>query len=77
MMLLPSVCEQRPKRLLLLVNPISGGRHGVSNLKKIQPLFELAGITCDVKGEMTDKTLIYLVCNKLTNSERVITNYHM
>ncbi|XP_033754849.1 ceramide kinase-like [Pecten maximus] len=43
------VCGQRPKRLLVLVNPISGGRYGQSNSRRILPLFELARITCDVK----------------------------
>ncbi|XP_060081114.1 ceramide kinase-like [Ylistrum balloti] len=43
------VYDQRPKRFLVLVNPISGGRYGQSNSRRILPLFELARITCDVK----------------------------
>ncbi|XP_069112818.1 ceramide kinase-like isoform X2 [Argopecten irradians] len=55
------VYDTRPKRLLVLVNPISGGRYGQSNSKKIVPLFELAGIACDVKVSDRAKHFIEMV----------------
>ncbi|XP_069112816.1 ceramide kinase-like [Argopecten irradians] len=55
------VHDTRPKRLLVLVNPISGGRYGQSNSKRIIPLFELAGITCDVKVSEREKHFLEIV----------------
>ncbi|OWF34749.1 ceramide kinase-like [Mizuhopecten yessoensis] len=58
------VCDLRPKRFLVLVNPISGGRYGQRNSKRILPMFERAGITCDVK-----------VSERAKHFEEMVTEY--
>ncbi|XP_021343877.1 ceramide kinase-like isoform X2 [Mizuhopecten yessoensis] len=60
------VYDQRPKRLLVLVNPTSGGRYGHSNWRKVLPLFELAHITCDVKVSEREKHM-----------EEIVTEYDL
>jgi len=40
---------QRPKSLLIFINPVSGSKKAVSLYKKlIEPFFKLGGISCDV-----------------------------
>ena len=49
--------ENRPKKLLIFINPTSGRQKGVEMYEKsVAPYFNLAGINTDVVGELIDKT---------------------
>lgn len=46
------VATGRPQRLAVIINPNSGKKQGCKVFtKKIQPLFRLCGVECDVYGK--------------------------
>lgn len=45
--------QQRPKKLLVLINPVSGGSKGRSVYeRKVAPIFRDAGIETEVIGKL-------------------------